>query len=263
MTYSGDSPFLLRLVLGTSNEKAKVYPSRLPLYVTDKAFLPTTCDTETGKRTAREVPFREDVPKTSLAFMTDIRPVSPDATHMITRCVERDLNKMVQKIVHDKHPYEGDPICTLEENLTMREAKKPVFKFNRTTPQIKPGKVTAVSLAGSEALVVIADEEELQEASNQIKPLYEGVWSATELVSGTGNGQFVNCVRVLKEMFPQLFQQHGGRISMYDASELLRRSLNRCACLLRESKNGLNIEQYSHWAEAYYQTSMLLFGEKD
>ena len=195
-------------------------------------------------------------------FMEDVRAVVPDATHMIVRCVERDLKRMAQRIVNDKHPYETDFVRTFEHNLTMREVKKPYFLFGRTTPQNKPGKVSKVSLSGSEALTAIADDEELQEASNEIKPLYEGVWTTGELVSGTGNSQFGNCVRVLKEKFPRLFQHNGGRISMYDASELLRKSLNRCAILLRESKNGLAIEEYSHWAEVYYQTSMLLFDEK-
>ena len=261
MSYSGDSPFLLRLVLGMSNEKAKVYPSRLPLYVTDKNFLPTNTDIETGKRMQLEVPFRQDVPQSALVYMEDVRSVSPDATHMITRCVERDLKRMAQKIVDDNHPNEDHPIRNFENNLTKREAKKPYFAFNRTTPQNKPGKVSSVSLSGSEALTVIADEEELQEASNEITPLFHGVWTDEDPVTGSGNNHFVDCVRVLKEMFPGLFRQEDGRISMYDASELLRKSLNRCVILLRDSKNGLSNE-FSKWAEAYYQTSLLLFGEK-
>ena len=219
-------------------------------------------------RLKREVPFRQTVPESALVYMADVRAVSPDTTHMIVRCVERDLKRMCQKIVDDKHPHEDEAVRTFETNLTMREAKKPSFQFPRTTPALKPGKVGKVSLAGSEALTVIADDEELREASNDIKPLYHGVWT-TELVLGTGNSAFGNCVKVLRTMFPALFcHRHPVTlddrryISVYDASELLRKSLNRCTVLLRDSKHGLNIEEFSRWAEAYYQCSMLLFGQK-
>ena len=82
---------------------------------------------------------------------------------MITRCVETDLRKMVQKIIDDKHPHEKFAIQRFEENLTRRWAKKPIFLF--TTVSIggtdKAGKVGAVSLSGICALTVIADKEEM------------------------------------------------------------------------------------------------------
>jgi hypothetical protein len=268
LTFSGDTLFLLRLILGKSNEKANAYPSRLPLHVTDTTLLPTTCHPDTGKRTDLEIPFRDDIPKESLVSMDDVRCVCPDTTHMITRCVERDLKRMAQKIVDDKHPHESGPIRRLENNLTMRDAKKPVFQFNRTTPAGKPGKVSVISLSGTGALTTIADAAELQEASNEIVELYDGVWS-NEILSGTST-TFANSVNVLRSMFPELFNKinpvkpNDGAtyMSVYDASDLLRRSLNRCVFLLRTSKDGLDIDGFSHWAEAYYQTSLLLFGEK-
>ena len=269
VTYSGDSPFQLRLVRGVSNEKANAFPSRIPIYVTNDTFLPTTCHPDTGRRTDVDVPFSEGIPMTSLVSMDDVRCICPDVTHMITRCVERDLKRMAQKIVDDKHPYEAEPIRAFEENLTAREAKKPVCHFTRTTPTTKPGKVSMISLSGSGALTVIADTDELQQASNPITGLYDGVWG-NEIVSGTGNSMFANSVKVLKEMFPELFQKTNPLkpndaaqyISVYDASELLRQSLNRCVVLLRDSKTTFDLVEFSHWAEAYYQTSLLLFGEK-
>ena len=65
VTYSGDSPFLLRLILGISNERAREFPSKLPIYVKDSeqhTFLPTTCHPTTGRRTDAVVPFRDSVP---------------------------------------------------------------------------------------------------------------------------------------------------------------------------------------------------------
>ena len=110
---------------------------------------------------------------------------------------------------------------------------------------------------------------ELQESSNSITELYDGVWG-NEIVSGTNKDLFANSTKALKSMFPELFNKTnplkptGGSqyISMYDASELLRRSLNYCVRLLRNSKNGLDLPEFSNWADAYYQTSLLLFGEK-
>ena len=40
ITYSGDSPFLTRLVLGISTERSSSHPSQLPIYVCDENFLP-------------------------------------------------------------------------------------------------------------------------------------------------------------------------------------------------------------------------------
>ena len=76
LTYSGDSPCLLRLVIGVTNEQSSDTASWLPLHV----------------------PFRKELAKTSLVSIEDISCICPDATHMITRCVETDLRKMAQKI---------------------------------------------------------------------------------------------------------------------------------------------------------------------
>ena len=89
---------------------------------------------------------------------------------MITRCVETDLRKMVQKITDDMHPYEKFAIQCFEENLTRRGAKKPIFQF--TTVSIggtdKAAKVGAISLSGFCALTLIAVKEEMKEASTDL-----------------------------------------------------------------------------------------------
>ena len=90
---------------------------------------------------------------------------------MITRCVETDLRKMVQKIINDMHPHKKFAIQRFEENLTRRGAKKPFF--HSTTVSIggtdKAGKVGGVSFSGVCALTVIADKEEMKEASTEIE----------------------------------------------------------------------------------------------
>ena len=58
LTYSGDSPFLLQLVFGVSNEQS----SETVLWLmTD--FRPLTCEPETGKTTELNVPFRKSFPR--------------------------------------------------------------------------------------------------------------------------------------------------------------------------------------------------------
>ena len=171
--------FLLRLVIGVSNEQSSDTVSWLPLLLSNDTtdFRPLTCKPETGKRTELNVPFRKKLPKTSLVSIENFRCVCPDATHMITRCVETDLRKMVQKITDDMHPREKFAIQRFEENLTRRGAIKPFFHF--TTVSIggtdKTAKKGAISLAGFCALTLIAVKEEMKEASTEIEDLFEGV----------------------------------------------------------------------------------------
>ena len=131
---------------------------------TDDTFLPTTVDPESGNRSKVTVPFRTDLPATSLVNYDDIRCVCPDVTHMITRSVENDLKKIAQKLVDDNHPKEKESLAQLEENLTKRDVKKPHFQFDTTTKSGQKVKtVGAVSLPGSAALTAIANKEELSD----------------------------------------------------------------------------------------------------
>ena len=102
LTYSGDWPFLMRLVLGIRNESAS--PSKMPLYVTERDYTQTKCHHETGLRSDVIIPFRKDLPKSSLVFYENIQSVCPDATHMTTRCVENDLQRIAQKNIREKYP---------------------------------------------------------------------------------------------------------------------------------------------------------------
>ena len=285
LTFSGDSPWLLRLVMGKSNEKANMYPSRLPMYIPDgnTNFLPTTRDKGSGMRTMVKIPYRQGIPEQSLVSMDDVRCICPDPLHMTTRSTERDLKNIAQKIVQDKWPNESVAMQNFELNLSSRQAtNKPSYHFDRTKPSsTAAGHVSKVSLSGSGALTIIAEVSQLETASNEIKGLFDNVWK-DEIVSGTNStntefliddDMFANSVMVLKShtYSKHLFNKtnpleeepkEAKYISTYDACELLRRSLNRCVFLLRDSKDGLDVVEYSKWAEIYYQTSLLLFGEK-
>ena len=201
--------------------------------------------------------------------------------HMFTRCVENDTKKMAQRVINEKHPNEEERIRRYEQNLTDREAMRPVMQFERTTPQNGPGVVGVVSFSGSAALTVIAEKSELLGCSHDISDLFDGVW-IDEIISGSSTNVFVpnpnddtppidpNCLTVLRGMFPALFtrgnilkpEEHATYISMFDASELLRESLNTCSILLRESKEAFDHVIFNYWAETYYQCTLLIFGEK-
>ena len=97
--------------------------------------------------------------------------------------------------------------------------------------------------------------------------LFEGVWKEEEILIGSNDNE--NSVKVLKQMYPSLFSkpnptknnENYGYISISDAAELMRESLNMCTILLRSSRTGLDITSFTKWAETYYQVSMLLFGK--
>ena len=266
LTYSGDSPFLMRLVLGITNESAS--PSKMPLYITELDYTPTKCHHETGLRSDVIIPFRTDLPKSSLVFYENIQSVCSDATHMTTRCVENDLQRIAQKIIREKHPNHDVAIRQLEENLTRRDAKRPYFQFNishRSGSCI--GTVGAVSLSGGSALAVIADKEELAGAKDgKISDLYHGVWGPEDIIVGSEENANVPCVNILRNWFPKLFNKdnpkqkdsNGKFISAFDACELLRSSLNQCVLCLRAEE--FNSETFKKWAEVYYQTNILIFG---
>ena len=202
LTYSGDSPFLIRFILGLTNETLS--PSRMPLHVTDPQYTPTTCDPKTGLRSDVAKAFRTDLPKSSLVYFENVQSVCPDVTHITTRRVENDLQRIAQKIIREKYPHHDLAIRQLEENLTMRDAKRPYFQFNVTHKSSSLiGTVGPVSLAGSNALAVIADKEELLDAKEgSIGDLFEGVWDAAGIVLGSEERAHVQCAKVLRNWYP-------------------------------------------------------------
>ena len=176
--------------------------------------------------------------------------------------------KIAQKLVDDKHPKEKESLARLEENLTKRDVKKPHFQFDTTTKSGQKVKtVGAVSLSGSGALTAIANKEEFSDMIPDMTNLFEGVWKDEEVLIGSNDNE--NSVKVLKQMYPSLFSkpnptkknENDGYISVSDAAELMRESLNMCTILLRSSRTGLDITSFTKWAETYYQVSMLLFGK--
>ena len=266
ITYSGDAPFLNRLVLGITNETTS--PSRIPLHITDPEYIPTKCDPDTGLRSDVIIPFRKDLPKSSLVYFENVQSICPDVTHMTTRCVENDLQKIAQKIIREKYPNHDVAIRQLEENLTRRDAKRPHFQFNVSNKSGSfIGTIGPVSLAGSNAITVIADKEELVGAKEgDISDLYEGVWDPTDIILGSEDSADVPCVKVLRSWYPKLFNKDNPKqvgssdkfISAFDACELLRSSLNQCVLCLRAEE--FNCEAFKKCAETYYQTNVLIFG---
>jgi hypothetical protein len=127
LTYSGDNPFLLKLVPSAGSDD--VHNSRMPLFVHPGAIFPPTavCPT-TGTRLGLPIPFRTDVPTESLVFLHHVAQICPDVTHMMIRLVEFDLKRMAMLLLKVKHPNYEVSLKALEDNLTQRQIKAP-FQF--------------------------------------------------------------------------------------------------------------------------------------
>ena len=268
LTYSGDSPFLYRLVTEVSSDAGAQFPTNLALYFgTAETPLPEECDVGGYRTKLTNLPFISGVPVTSLAKFDDVRCVVPDVTHMASRCVESDIHKMGQMIAKHAHPYQTEAIRKFERNLTRREVKKP-FEFKITFKGGFVNNVAPVKISyGRAALTAIADKEEFFAMDPDMPDLYEGVWR-DQIVFG--QGLLSNSANVLRKIHPGVFNKPnpdtptvpGKLISIYDASELLRKGLNRCIIMLRGSKDDFNNNEFEKWAETYYQASILLFTVK-
>jgi hypothetical protein len=263
VTYSGDAPFLERLIKGVvTAERVK---SKAPLYIDlHDDFYTTKVHEISKKRTDLVVPFSDKCPPHSLVYFKTPMSVCPDAVHMTIRCVEHDLRKMANKVLQAKLPYGEEPLRNFEKNLTERDIKPPYFEFEKERRKDDVvTKVGSVSLSGIEAIAAIADVHEFEGSSTEITPLYSNVWSEEEICLESTSTQG-NVIRELG--FDHLFtisrdDSDKTLMSMYAAADLLRRSLNECVKLLRSSSTGLHIAEYRHWAEVYYQMSWMLFGE--
>ena len=144
--------------------------------------------------------------------------------------------KIAQNISREKYPHHDLAIRQLDGSLTTRDAKN--FQFNNTHKSgFLVGTVGPVSLAGGNALVVIADKEELLDAKEgSIGDLFDGVWDAADIALGIEESADVQCVKGLRNWYPDLFDKDNPRqigsddkfISAYYACELSRHSLNQC-----------------------------------
>ena len=265
VTYSGDNPFLLHLIVNQENDLADATPSKLGLYVGQKELAPHTCGPD-GRRTSVQIPFRAGIPRESLVSFDDIRCVIPDVTHMIVRIVENDLRRVCSKLIQLNQPLYNHSVEQFEENLTSRDARKPRFIFEiQMSKGEKVPSVSIPSLCGAASQTVIAEASELSEKDPNMKGLYEGVFSKTTVVPGSSDDTPARTF--LREHFPGLFNEvhpttgDAGYISFHDAVDLMRRSLNQCVILLRNSRGGLDVAEFSKWADTHFHTTVLLFGD--
>ena len=79
----------------------------------------------------------------------------------------------------------------------------------------------------------------------------------------------MGAAKVLKSLHPHLFDKRDPinprneerYMSVFEACELQRQSLNQCAILLR-SQGTFDVDTHKRWAETYFQINLLLFGRK-
>lgn len=252
VTYTGDQPFLLRLILGITKDDGNDHPSKIPLYLSEECnqkITPWTVHPESKQRTDVEITFRRGIPKTSLIYFDHIGQVSIDGTHARARIVECDLAKWVNKIIKEKSDEckRAVAIQRLESALSEREVKRPFFKFS-----IKNNKCEPISLSGTESDLVIAEREELGDSVTS--NLFQGVWLKSERIKFVEQS---DCHMVLKKLQPDLIGMDG-YIAISDAAELWRKSLNAIFQLLR-NKRTFNSSDFKLWTEIYYQICLTVF----
>jgi hypothetical protein len=240
VTFSGDAAFLQRLIDGLLTEESVA--SKIPLYIDyHDSFLSTQVDETTGQRHDLQVPFTDTCRPQSLVYYDTPKTICPDPVHMTIRCVEHDLRKMANKILKMKAPYGEEALRHLEMNLTERDIKPPSFEFIKERGRDDViSKICAVSLSGVEALLVIADPEELEGTEREISPLYSNVWSTDEICieSTSRPGDVLRDIGFADLFTIQRDNTEKSLMSMNAAAELLRRSLNECVRLLRHSRYG-------------------------
>ena len=277
LTLSGDQPFVMRLVNGDNVEddsKCAIYvgkKSSIGFDVKDgkKVFQPllsSTVDPKTKKRTTLDIPWQV-LPSTSLIFLDDIRRVSVDTCHGITRMVENDLQKFGNLLIEIRGKTIYTILYRFESNLTERGVKEPRFRFNINTSKNGPTSCNSVSLSGKEALLAIAHRDEFGSDSGIQSNLFDGVFKENEyLVGHTANLEILKLCHTSLFKHEEILKDKTKRylMSKYDAAELWRQSLNNMNNILRGSKNGFPqklIDEYNFWAETYYHLSMAFFGE--
>lgn len=303
ITLSGDTPWLLRLLNGNSSEKKdslshmSLYISDPPPHLIEAAekklreigkysadmslnvileqhkeavdkwriaieeiggVLPMTVDVETGKRTelSNTLFVGGQLPEESLVFVESTLHVVPDVTHMTTRIVEHLLKLFAQELLgmdNKKQLYQ------LEDNITARDVKSPAFTFEK-----KIGKaIGPVSLSGSDALVIIADHNDLHRhaCSPNLTSIFEGVILPDEPVMYSRADRRA---AILLELHPNLVLVKNSdnwlSISRLWLAERTFKSLNECIQMYR--RRSIDIQIAKNTYESFFQSVLLLFGWK-
>ena len=262
VTYSGDQPFLMRMVVGNKSDDTKkeeetrsddtkkqeeTKASRMILYVSENENFPSKkVHPVTGRRLDLTVPLRETMPPECLIFLPHISSICPDATHMMIRLVEWDIKNIAELIVKTKTEWKERALRTFEKNLTDRELD-PNYSFTISAKQkivVQP-----ISMSGRKAMSIMADHDELRFADNfaTIVPLFEGVFTHKNTHVAEALPVKVLCSLGYGKLFCRdnngnpVEPEGSGLASLLDLCELLRSSLRQCMRLLRDSERSVQV----------------------
>ena len=124
--------------------------------------------------------------------------------------------------------------------------------------------MSAFFLSGTRALTVIADKEEIKEASTETEDLFRGVRKNEVAVRPKKkSGAYVKSVKMLQALYQSIVSKVSGKtlgcIINKRSSDFLRKSLIDCTKLLG-ARGDFNASDYKKWAEIYYEVSVLIFG---
>ena len=138
----------------------------------------------------------------------------------------------------------------------------------RGISDLKKPTVGPVSLSGTSAIVAFAEKDEFEGAEG-LPNFFDNLWNNEIIFDPKNDNMEKHDARAARNAFYALKKLHCDKspnsdsYKTKDCAQLLQTSLNKCAILLRGSKNGLDIEQFEIWSETHYQCSIFFFSGND
>ena len=109
-------------------------------------------------------------------------------------------------------------------------------------------------MSGTSAIVAIAEKDEFGGVEG-LPIIFNNLWNNETIFDPKNDNMENDDARAARNAFYALEKLHSDKIpnsdsyKTKDCAQLLQTSLNKCAILLRCSKNGLDIEQFEFWSE--------------
>ena len=232
------------------------------------AILPGSVHITTHRRTDLEITLNTELPSASLVSLDSILCVCPDPLHQMVRIVEVMIHRVAQHLLNNGN---GSQLETLADNITLLGVKNnPRFTFEVTTQASGGKKVARPSFSGSDALVILADEQDLVDCSTYVRPLFSGVFlPGTQKVPVTSNLHSTGVLENLCPKFVHTANSENISVKFFyyrDLAEINFSALNECFTLLRSRApwDNAKITKYKEAVDVFYASTDVLFtGEAD
>ena len=233
------------------------------------AVLPGTVDKLTNRRTRLHIELNKELPSASLISLDSIQCACPDPLHQMVRIVEVVIFRFAQNLLNNQKESQ---LQTLADNITLRGVKSnPRFSFEITSNSKGNRKVSRPSFSGSDALVIMANPDELKDSA-VTDSLFNGVYR----VGATKLPLELPSAKVLAELRKELVHVTDDGTKYFTFKEVAEanlNSLNECFAMLRSRKpwkttivdqGRTMMEKYKDCVDVFYASTDVLFsGEPD